>query len=215
MITLFKLSERITYMNIGIFGGAFNPPHKMHKEIAIELLEKNYVDKIIYVPTGNNYNKPGLLDGKHRINMLNLMIDDYKEKISVSDFEEKGNLHTLNTLNYFKEKYPKDEIFFICGTDNLNDFEKWYHYEDILANYKLLIVAREKNNFDDIITKYEKYKDRIILSDVVMEKTSSTSIRKEILENGFSANLSDVLDEKVIHYLENINIDDAWSKSKL
>ena len=44
-------------MRIGIFGGSFNPPHKKHKNIAIELIQKNYIDKIIYVPTGNKYNK--------------------------------------------------------------------------------------------------------------------------------------------------------------
>ena len=44
-------------MKIGIFGGSFNPPHNMHKNISIELLEKGYLDKIFYVPTGDSYNK--------------------------------------------------------------------------------------------------------------------------------------------------------------
>ena len=35
-------------MKIGIFGGSFNPPHNMHKDIALELLEKGYLDKVIY-----------------------------------------------------------------------------------------------------------------------------------------------------------------------
>ena len=42
-------------MRIGIFGGTFNPPHKMHLKIGIDLLYKNYLDKIIYVPTGSKY----------------------------------------------------------------------------------------------------------------------------------------------------------------
>lgn len=37
-------------MKVGIFGGSFNPPHKMHKRIGLELIKKGYVDKIIYVP---------------------------------------------------------------------------------------------------------------------------------------------------------------------
>lgn len=39
-------------MKIGIFGGSFNPPHKMHKKIAKVLIKKGYVDKVIFVPTG-------------------------------------------------------------------------------------------------------------------------------------------------------------------
>ena len=47
-------------MRIGIFGGSFNPPHMMHKNIALELLKMDYLDKVIYVPTGGLYNKVGL-----------------------------------------------------------------------------------------------------------------------------------------------------------
>ena len=41
-------------MKIGIFGGSFNPPHKMHEDMAKFLLD-GYVDKIIFVPTGIHY----------------------------------------------------------------------------------------------------------------------------------------------------------------
>ena len=44
-------------MKIGIFGGSFNPPHNMHENIALNLIANGYVDKVIYVPTGDNYNK--------------------------------------------------------------------------------------------------------------------------------------------------------------
>ena len=44
-------------MKIGIFGGSFNPPHKMHKKIALDLIKRGYVEKVVYVPTGNKYNK--------------------------------------------------------------------------------------------------------------------------------------------------------------
>ena len=37
-------------MKIGIFGGSFNPPHNMHKEIASSLIKQGYIDKVIFVP---------------------------------------------------------------------------------------------------------------------------------------------------------------------
>ena len=197
-------------MKIGIFGGAFNPPHKMHKEIAIQLLDKNYLDKVIYVPTGNNYNKPGLLDGKDRVNMLNILIKDYKDKIEVSDFEVQGRLYTINTLKYFKEIYPKDEIYFICGTDNLNEFDTWRKYEYILKNYKLLVIKRNDDNVDSILKMYSKHAQNIILANIDMQVISSTIIRKELLENGFTENLNRYLDEEVIEYLKQINFIENW-----
>ena len=228
-------------MRIGIFGGSFNPPHKMHKDIAIKLLENDYLDKIIFVPTGNNYNKSGLLDGNDRLNMLKLIAEDYnkkytnqkknnegkveieeeyqesnylmnnsKSKIEVSDFEVKGSLYTINTLKHFKEMYPEDEIFFICGTDNLAEFYTWRSYEEILNNYKLLIIGRKNNDFNDIIKTYSNYIENIILTNIEMKIISSTMIRKEILENGFTERLKDYLDESVIEYLKSANIINKW-----
>lgn len=201
-------------MKLGIFGGAFNPPHKMHQEIALELLDKQYLDKIIYVPTGNNYNKPGLLQGEDRIAMLNIMFQNEK-RVSVSDFEVKGSLYTINTLRHFREIYPEDEIYFICGTDNLAEFYTWRNYEEILKNYKLLVIARKDNEFNDIIKGYSDYQENIVLANVESKTISSTEVRKEILENDFSETLKEYLDEKVIEYLKEIHIVETWQQSFL
>ena len=54
-------------MKIGVFGGSFNPPHKMHLDIGVQLINKHYVDNVVYVPTGgkykykNNYRKLGYM----------------------------------------------------------------------------------------------------------------------------------------------------------
>ena len=188
-------------MRIGIFGGSFNPPHKMHKDIAMELMERDYLDKVIYVPTGNNYKKPDLLPGKDRIEMLKLMFQN-DQNIMISDFEVKGSLYTINTLNHFHTQYPEDEIYFICGTDNLEVFYTWKNYEEILKKYKLLVIARKNNVFHDIIKKYFKYRKNIILAEIESKDISSTAIRKEIIENGFSDSLKEHLDENVFEYLK-------------
>ena len=76
-------------MKIGIFGGSFNPPHKMHLNIIEELLNTNILDKIIIVPTGLHYSyKNNLISNEHRYNMLKIMTK-HNNKIEVSDFEFK------------------------------------------------------------------------------------------------------------------------------
>lgn len=199
-------------MKIGIFGGAFNPPHKMHKEIAEALLKEKYVEKIIYVPTGNNYNKPGLLSGKDRIEMLKLMFPENKN-VEVSDFEVQGSLYTINTLNHFQDVYPNDEISFICGTDNLAEFYTWRNYEEILKKYKVFVIARNNDNFCNIIKEYSEYAEHIELVKMEMKVISSTEIRKEIIENGFTEKVNALLDEKVVDYLKGIHVIETWQKS--
>lgn len=170
-------------MKIGIFGGSFNPPHKMHLNIGLELINKGYVDKVIYVPTGNRYNKKDLVDAKYRLEMLKLMISNYNN-LSVSDYEIKKALtYTYQTLDYFKSIKQNDEIYFICGLDNLKEIKAWKCYEYILSVYKLLVINRNNEdanlvidslNSNNICITLVKEQDVLLLIleiDYVTEKT--------------------------------------------
>ena len=119
-------------MKIGVFGGSFNPPHKMHLNIGLELVNKQYVDKVIYVPTGSKYKyKNNLLPDKNRLEMLEILTKTH-EYLDVNDYELKDEVvYTCETLAYFKELYPNDDIYFVCGADNLSYIDKWKNGEDI------------------------------------------------------------------------------------
>lgn len=182
-------------MKIGIFGGSFNPPHKMHKSIANGLIEQSYVDKVVYVPTGNKYNKKDLIDAKHRLEMLKLMINDNSDLL-VSDYEIKNVLtYTYQTLDYFKSIYPDDEIYFICGSDNLKEITTWKNYKYILEKYKLLVIRRNNDNLDNIINELNT--SGIILAKISSQNVSSTNIRKHLINN----QENDDLDIKVRRYI--------------
>lgn len=189
-------------MRIGIFGGSFNPPHNMHLNIALELIKNKYLDKIIYVPTGDSYNKNGLIAFKDRFHMVNLMIQEFNN-LSLSDIGNNKNYgYTYQTLDYFKNLNSKDDVYFICGTDNLNEFDTWKEYEYILKNYKLLVIRRNSDDIDEILKKYDKYKDNIIIADVNSKVLSSTSIRENLKKNIKDDNL----DEKVYSYIKKMNL---------
>lgn len=182
-------------MKIGILGGSFNPPHKMHKTIALELIEKNYVDNVIYVPTGNKYNKKDLIDAKHRLEMLEIMTQN-NDNLLVSDYEVKNILtYTYQTLDYFKSIYPNDEIYFICGSDNLKEITTWKNYKYILENYKLLVIKRNEDDVFKIVNELES--KNIVLANMPTSTISSTEIRKN-LRVGIT---NDELDDKVLNYI--------------
>ena len=191
-------------MKIGIFGGSFNPPHKMHKTIAIELIKKHYVDKVIFVPTGSKYKyKNNLLSDKVRLEMLELMCRD-NNNLGVSDYELKEHVvYTYETLDYFKNKYKDDEIYFICGTDNLSYIDKWERGEDILSNNKLLVIKRNTFDINTLLEKYKDYKDNIIVTDIKESEISSTKIREMIYNN---KRTEDYLDDSVYSYIRENNL---------
>lgn len=165
-------------MKIGIFGGCFNPPHNMHLNIAINLIKNNYVDKVIYVPAGNSYQKNELIEFKYRYQMLELMLQN-KKNLNVSDIAQNDEYkYTYQILDYFNN--DKDKIYFICGTDNLKEFSTWKNYEYILNNYKLLVIKRNNDNEKELLNKYKKYKDSIIFTTIDEQVMSSTYLRNKI-----------------------------------
>lgn len=190
-------------MKIGIFGGSFNPPHKMHIEIANQLLNKHIVDKIIYVPTGCKYEyKKNLIADKYRYEMLEI-ISKKDNRTKVSDYELKDYVvYTCDTLTHFKNEYKNDEIYFICGTDNLSYIDKWKNGIDLLKNNKFIIINREGNEITKLLEKYNDYKDNIIVADIPLNNISSTHIR--MLIKGKKKNeLTKYLDEEIIKYIYN------------
>ena len=192
-------------MKIGIFGGSFNPPHKMHLNIVEELLNEKVLDKVIIVPTGLHYSyKNNLASNEHRYNMLKIMTK-HNNKIEVSDFEFKDEeIHSYDTLEYYKNIYKNDTIYFVCGLDNISYVDKWYKGEYLLNNYKFLVITRDTNNLDEILLKYEKYKDNIIITNIKSNTISSSYIRDELKEKNY--NLNNYLDQKVIDYIKENNL---------
>ena len=185
-------------MKIGIFGGSFNPPHKRHEEMAKFLLDR-YVDKIIFVPTGSNYEyKNNLISNEHRFNMVKLVANKY-DNMEVSDFEMKDEvIYTWQTLDYFRDLYQSDEIYFICGSDNLSYVDKWKRGEYLLKNYKFLVIDRNTNRINDFIKRFSEYKDNILLVEMELSNLSSTYIRKNVLKK---QEIIRFLDKDVYEYI--------------
>lgn len=188
-------------MKIGIFGGSFNPPHKIHQKIANYLVKNNYLDKVIFVPTGSNYEKPYLASEQDRYNMLKLMIGNVSY-LDISTYEFGKLTHTYQTLDHFKEHYKDDEIYFICGSDNLKEIKTWKRYQYILSNYKLLVIRRNGESITDILSELKSYQNNIIVIDDIKSSLSSTSIRKRFKDDKKLVKDGNI-DSKVFEYIKN------------
>ena len=191
-------------MKIGIFGGSFNPPHNMHKNIALNLIKNKYLDRVIYVPTGNKYNKRGLVNQNDRYNMVRLMIEGYNN-LDVSNYEFNKLTYTYETLDYFRNIYQNDEIYFICGSDNLKEITSWKRYDYILKNYKIIVIKRNDDDMDKIINKLLIYSKNIIYVNDIENSVSSTLVRENLNRNN-NEYLIQNMDTKVIKYIKNYSI---------
>ena len=180
---------------IAVFGGAFNPPANSHVNLAKQILEKNgNIEKIIFVPVSIRYNKQGLASNEDRFQMLSEVCKNNEQfGVSAIEINSDKQLYTIQTLKLIQQQYKQHEICFILGTDNLKELETWYHVDELLENFKILVIERNDDIAKDIIesnTILNRHKSSfIILENIEKIDLSSTIIREKVKKGEDISNL--------------------------
>ncbi|MGN1328726.1 MAG: nicotinate (nicotinamide) nucleotide adenylyltransferase [Eubacterium sp.] len=190
----------------GIFGGAFNPVHNGHLNLAKKYLEVLSLDRIIFIPTALPPHKTDrfLASKEDRFNMLNLAISDCDSfEISDIEFQRQGKSYTYDTLCQLKEIYPNDDFFLIIGADQFLAFNLWYRYRDILDMVSLCTATRENGeqrqkiiDFSNNLDGLEKDKFHLLNSNAV--EVSSSQVREKIKKG---EEVSSLIPKKVYNYI--------------
>lgn len=178
-------------MNLGIYVGSFNPVHKGHKYIMDYLLNKEVVDKIIVIPTGNYWDKQDLINIRDRINMLKFYETD---KVLINETLNEIN-YTYQILKELEKEYKNDELYLIIGADNIPKFHLWKNVDEILQN-KIIVLNRDNINIDVYINKFKNKDNFVVVKNFKRIDISATQIRNNLDKN------KNLLDEKVYKYIK-------------
>ena len=182
-------------LKLGVFGGAFNPPHKGHTRLARDFADRLSLDKILVIPSYIPPHKSAvnLADGTDRLEMCRLAFGgDTRFVISPMEIDRGGKSYTYDTLLEIKGNNPEAKLFLIIGSDMYLNFSTWRRYKDILKICTLCTAAREKNvSLAGIGTD-------AIISSLPAYEISSTEIRETCSKGG---NISEFTGEKVAEYI--------------
>ena len=168
-------------MNIGLFGGSFNPIHNGHVRLAKSLLQKAALDEVWFLVSPQNPFKQDqqLLDDDKRLQLVRLALKE-EPQLMASDFEfhlPKPS-YTWNTLQALEQEYPERKFTLLIGGDNWEAFDKWYHYEDILKRYPIIVYPREGSKVPGV--KFQGSEIQIVETPLI--NISSTQIRQRLQE---------------------------------
>ena len=92
-------------MKIGILGGTFDPPHKAHLQIAERAIKQFDLDKVLFIPSGNPWQKKYATSFIHRFEMTKILIEG-SNKFEISDIEKSEDIpsYTFDTLTKLNHK---------------------------------------------------------------------------------------------------------------
>lgn len=170
-----------------IFGGTFNPIHNGHLILAEHCINEEGFDKVVFIPTMNPYYKD-TLDFDTRLKMLKMAIKD-NDKFAYSSIEKKYNLE--GKLYLILEKIAElsdDDISILIGSDSLMNLDWWYKIDEILKNYKILVLKRDDDD-EAISIKIAEYKEKNGADIKVLNNKRveiSSSMIREMIKNGKS-----------------------------
>lgn len=111
---------------IGVMGGTFDPVHHGHLVAASEVAAKFDLDEVIFVPTGQPWQKIKVSPGEHRY-LMTVIATASNPRFTVSrvDIDREGPTFTVDTLRDLKAQFPDDELFFISGADAVEQIVSW------------------------------------------------------------------------------------------
>ena len=196
-------------MKIAIFGGSFNPVHNEHIMMAKGIVKELCLDKLLIMPTCIAPHKKDLtaVSGEHRLNMLRLAFENC-ENIEVSDYElKKGGIsYSYQTVEHIKSVYNPSKLYFLTGSDMLENFPTWKFPERILNSATLVLCERKTGEFDsDVLIKTinEKFGAEVIKLKCYGENISSTKVR---VYKMLGLSLDGLVPNSVENYIEKNNL---------
>ena len=134
-----------TKEKICLFGGTFDPPHIGHLLVAQTIFVAEKFDKIVFIPTFKTPAKNNITDIKDRLAMLRMAVTS-NPNFEICDMEinRGGTSYTVDTILEYKKEFnlSSNEIFYLIGSDSLQNFHNWKEPEQILDNCRVIVALR-------------------------------------------------------------------------
>ncbi|WP_332826618.1 nicotinate (nicotinamide) nucleotide adenylyltransferase [Ramlibacter sp.] len=127
---------------VGMFGGAFDPPHRAHVALARAGVEQLGLGKLYVLPTGDAWHKARTLTAAHhRLHMAKLAFADLPQvQVDGRELERSGPTYSIDTLRELQAEHPQAQLVLLMGEDQAAGFTRWHAWEEV-ARLAVLGVA--------------------------------------------------------------------------
>lgn len=129
---------------VAFFGGTFDPIHLGHMLVAQDALEGLGLDRVVFIPAGQNPLKRKAPEASEaqRVAMLRLAIKERPYfSIWAGELERQGPSYTIETVEALKKEYH-GETYWIIGEDQVGQLAQWYRAEELAGMTRFACLAR-------------------------------------------------------------------------
>ena len=132
---------------VAIFGGSFDPVHLGHLTMVERCREKFGLDRVLFMPCNQSpFKKSTHANAGQRFRMLEIALKDleWADWAEISEYEitRPGPSFSWQTAEYFSERMPDSELFWIVGTDQWDMIDRWAKPERLRELLSFIVVTR-------------------------------------------------------------------------
>ncbi len=129
---------------VGLFGGAFDPPHRTHTALAQAAITQLQLDVLHVVPTGHAWHKQRTLTAAtHRLAMCALAFAQLPlAKVDDREIRRSGPTYTVDTLVELQAQYPNAHLYLLMGEDQARSLGTWHRAEELARAATICVASR-------------------------------------------------------------------------
>jgi len=129
---------------VGLYGGAFDPPHRTHVALARAALKQLQLDVLHVVPTGQAWHKQrSLTAAEHRLAMCRLAFADLPHTlVDARETQRSGPSYTLDTVQELQAQYPQAQIYLLMGEDQAHALPQWHRAGELVRAAIICVASR-------------------------------------------------------------------------
>ena len=132
-------------MDIGLFGGSFNPPHVAHQIVAEIVRDQYDLGEVWWIPNETPPHKPDedLASAEARLAMTRLATEGNPAfRVHDVEIQRTGVSYTVDTLRELQAAHPDTQFALIIGSDSLDQFASWHEPDEIAERVPLIVYKR-------------------------------------------------------------------------
>jgi nicotinate-nucleotide adenylyltransferase len=193
-------------MRIGIFGGTFDPPHIGHLILAEDAREQLRLDRILWVltPFPPHKTTQKISPVQDRMSMVMLAIAGNSFfSLSRVDIDREPPHYAADTVGLLREKDPKDEFYYLMGSDSLRDLLTWHEplrFVSLCHGIGVMTRHNETPDKSKLDLEIKGLSEKLYYLRTPVIEISGSDIRKRVeQEKSFRY----LVPDKIIHYILN------------
>jgi nicotinate-nucleotide adenylyltransferase len=172
-------------MSVGLYGGAFDPPHRGHVQLARCAKEVLGIPRLLVLVAAHPGHKAVATPAELRLEMARAAFED--DEVVLDDH--------ARTVDLLREHPEWQDAWFVVGADEFLDFPAWKEPEEVLRRVRLAVGTRPgfpRERLESVLNGLE-HPDRVRFFEMEPVPAASRELRQALVETDVPSAVQDII----------------------